>query len=141
MPTKKEKKAELKRVTKIGGFRVGLHDFWAEMDFDTLKARNDRWETRQRKQSRQDRKVEEFIRIAAYVALRHSVPMIQIHVHAAHQAGATAEEIYEIIHNVGNWAGNAAELNGLEAWRLVFRPDIPTLFRIVKTTTESMNKK
>ena len=140
MPTKKEKQAELKRVTKIGGFRVGLHDFWAEVDFDHLKQRNDRWEARQRSQSRLDRKIEEFIRIAAYVALRHPVPMIQIHVHAAHQAGATPEEIYDIIDSVGNWAGNAAKVNGWEAWRLVFRPDIPTLLRVVETMTDSLNK-
>src|SRR5687768_16219229 len=140
MPTKKEKKTELKRVTQIGAIRVGLHDFWVEMDFDALRARNDRWEARQRKQSRQDRKVEEFIRIAAYVALCHSVPMIQIHVHAAHQAGATPEEIYDVIHNVGNWAGNAAELKGMEAWRLTFRPDIPTLFRVVEMTGDTLNK-
>ena len=139
-PTKKEKQAELRRVTKIGGFRAGLHEFLAEMDFDALKERNDRWEAKQRAQTRLERKTEEFIRIAAYVALRHSVPMIQIHVHAAHQAGATPEEILEVINSVGKWSGNASLLLGLEAWRLIFRPDIPTLFRAAKLTSESMNR-
>lgn len=139
-PTRTQKQAQLKRVPQSGGFRMGLHHFWAEVDCATLGSRNDRWEKGLRKQTKQDRKFEEFIRIAAYVALQHSVPMIRVHIHATHQAGTTAEEIYETIHNVGNWAGNAAELLGMEAWRLAFRPDIPTLFRIVETSKKSVNR-
>src|SRR5689334_10421945 len=116
MPTQEERQAELQRVTKLSGFRVGLHDFLAEVDFDDLKERNDRWEAKHRDQSLLDRKIEEFIRIAAYIALRNAVPHIQIHVHAAHQAGATAKEIYELIDKVGNWAGNEARQIGMEAW-------------------------
>ena len=87
MPTKKQKQ-ELKRVTKLGGFRVGYHEFLAEVDFDALKKRNDTWESKHRNQRLQDRKIEEFGRIATYIALKSSVSHIQIHVHAAHEAGA-----------------------------------------------------
>jgi alkylhydroperoxidase/carboxymuconolactone decarboxylase family protein YurZ len=140
MPTNEEKQAELRRVTKLAGFRVGLHDFYAEVDFDHLKKRNDRWEAREPNQSRLERITQEFIKIAAYVALEHSVPMIQIHIHAAHQAGATPEQIYEVIDSVGGWSGNKAKMLGFEAWRLVFRPDIPTIFRVVELTADSPNK-
>ncbi len=36
-----EKEAELERVTRLRGFRYGLHDFYAELDLDALKAVND----------------------------------------------------------------------------------------------------
>ena len=141
MPSKKEIQAELKRVTKICGFRVGYHDFCAAVDLDELKTRNDRWEKRVSKQSLEERKVSELLRLAVYVALRHPIPMIVIHVHAAHQAGATKEELYELMDNVGSWAGNASRMTGLEAWRLVFRPDIPTLLRVVGLTRDSFKGK
>ena len=48
----------------------------------------------------------------------------------AHKAGATPEEIYEVINPVGGRAGGAARQNSMEAWRLVFRPDLPTIFRV-----------
>ena len=33
---------------------------------------------------------------------------------------------------VGDWIGNVAKLVGLEAWRATFRPDIPTIDRVVE---------
>ena len=140
MPTEAEKRREKERVTKISGFRVGHHDFLAEVNFDALKRRNDRWEAAHKNQSLEDRKNEELRRIAGYVALRNSVPHIQIHVHAAHQAGATAEEIYEVIEEAGGWAGGDARQNGMEAWRLVFRPDLPTIARVVELTDDSFHR-
>jgi alkylhydroperoxidase/carboxymuconolactone decarboxylase family protein YurZ len=140
MPTEREKQAELRRVTRISGFRVGMHDFLAEVDLDALKKRNDRWEAEHRNQSLLDRKTEELIRIAAYVALRNPAHHIQIHVHSAHKAGATPEEIYQVIDNVGGYAGGAARQNGMEAWRLVFRPDLPTINRVAELTDDSFQR-
>jgi alkylhydroperoxidase/carboxymuconolactone decarboxylase family protein YurZ len=137
MPTERDKQAEKERVTRISGFRVGYHDFLAEVDLEALKQRNDRWEAEHRHQSRLDRKTEELIRIAAYVAMRNPPHHIQIHVHSAHKAGATPEEIYQVIDRVGGWAGGAARQNGMEAWRLVFRPDLPTIERVVELTDDS----
>jgi hypothetical protein len=71
MPTERDKQAEKERVTSISGFRVGFHDFLAEVDLEALKQRNDRWEAEHRHQSRLDRKTEELIRIPAYVAMRN----------------------------------------------------------------------
>ena len=138
MPTEQEKQAEKERVTRISGFRVGAHDFLAEVDFDALKARNDRWETQHRNLTREERKHEELRRIAGYVAMRNPVYHIQIHVHAAHGAGATPEEIYRVIDEAGGWAGGAARQNGMEAWRLVFRPDLPSLLQVVELTDDSL---
>ncbi len=36
-----DKELELERVTRLRGFRYGLHDFLAELDVNALKAVND----------------------------------------------------------------------------------------------------
>ena len=38
-----EKQQELERVTRLRGFRYGLHDFLAEVDLEALKKINDNW--------------------------------------------------------------------------------------------------
>ena len=78
MPTERDKQAEKDRVTRISGFRVGYHDFLAEVDLEALKRRNDQWEAEHRHQSLLDCKTEELIRIAAYVAMRNPPYHIQI---------------------------------------------------------------
>ena len=54
------------------------------------------------------------------------------------EPGATPEEIYRVIDEAGGRAGGAARQNGMEAWRLVFRPDLPTLFQVVDLTDDSL---
>ena len=114
MPPEQEKQAEKERVTRISGFRVGYHDFLAEVALEALKRRNDRWEAEHRHQSLLDRKTEELIRIAAYVAMRNPPHHIQIHVHSAYKAGATPEELYQVIDSVG---GGLAVRPGRTGWR------------------------
>ena len=57
---------------------------------------------------------------------------LQIHMHAAHQAGATPEESMEVLDLVGGWTGSVNKAKSLEAWRATFRPDIPTIDRVVE---------
>src|SRR5712691_566185 len=64
----------------------------------------------------------------------HPIPM---HVHSAHKAGATPEEMYQVIDSVGGRAGGAARQNAMEAWRRVFRPDLPTIERGVELTDDA----
>ena len=52
--------------------------------------------------------------------------------HAAQNAGATPEEILELIELVGSWTGSVARINGLEASRATFRPDVPAIDRVVE---------
>lgn len=49
-----------------------------------------------------------------------------------------ARKIYGVIDEAGGWAGGAARQNGMEAWRLVFRPDLPTLLQVVELTDDSL---
>jgi alkylhydroperoxidase/carboxymuconolactone decarboxylase family protein YurZ len=127
-----EKEAELERVTRPRGFRYGLHDFLAELDFNALKAVNDHVEATYINPTILDRKTKELAIVVACVAQQDLVSHIQIHMHAAHKAGASPEEILEALDLVGGWTGNVAKINGLEAWRATFRPDIPTIDRVVE---------
>ena len=126
-----EKRVELDRVIQRG-YRHGLHEFLAEVDLDSLKHSNDRWESSHAKQSALDRKTDELLRIGVNIALRTPAPHIQIHMHAARKAGATPEEIMEVVDRVSRWVGNAAQHIGLEAWRATFRPDLPPIERVAE---------
>ena len=130
MSTSKEE--ELERVTSLRGFRYGLHDFLAEWDLDALKAVNDHVEANYLNQSLLDRKTKELLIIATCISEGDWVSHIQMHMHAAHKAGASPEEIMEAINLVGGWTGSVNRAKGLEAWRATFRPDIPTIDRVVE---------
>ena len=127
-----EKEAELERVTRLRGFRYGLHDFYAELDMDALKAVNDHVEATYINPTTLDRKTKELAIMVACVAQQDLVSHIQIHMHAAHKAGASPDEIMAVLDLIGGWIGNVAKVNGLEAWRATFRPDIPTIDRVVE---------
>jgi len=127
-----EKEAELERVTRLRGFRYGLHDFLAELDLNALKEVNDHVESTYVNESLLDRKTKELLIMVACVGVGDLVSHLQIHMHAAKEAGATPEEIMEVLNLVGGWTGNVHKMLGLEAWRATFRPDIPTIDRVVE---------
>ena len=130
MPVDKE--AELERVTQLRGFRYGLHDFIAELSVETLKELNDHVEETYIGTTTLDRKTKELALMVACVSSGDLVSHLQIHMHAANKAGASPEEIMAVLDLVGGWIGNVAKINGLEAWRATFRPDIPTIDRVVE---------
>ena len=127
-----EKEAELERVTRLRGFRYGLHDFLAEVDLEALKAVNDHVEATYIGTSELDRKTKELSILVACIAQQDLVSHMQIHMHAANKAGSSPEEIMEVIDLIAGWVGNIAKINALEAWRATFRPDIPTIDRVVE---------
>ena len=123
---------ELDRTTALRGFRYGLHDFVAAVGgVEALKHHNDNTEANYLKEGLVDRKTKELLIIVACVASGDTVSHMQIHMHAAHKAGATPEEIMEALNLVGGWIGIRKAV-GLEAWRATFRPDIPTIDRVVE---------
>lgn len=127
-----DKETELERVTRLRGFRFGLHDFLAELDVEALKKVNDEVEANYLNESLLDRKTKELLIVAACIAEGDWVSHIQIHMHAANKAGASPEEIMEAINLIGGWTGSVNRAKGLEAWRATFRPDIPTIDRVVE---------
>ena len=128
----REKEQELERVTRLRGFRYGLHDFLAEVDLTALKKINDTVEAEYINAPLLDRKNKEFLILAACIAQKDEVPHLPIHLHAAAKAGATQEELWAAIQLIGDWVGSVARAKGLEAWRATFRPDLPTIERVVE---------
>jgi len=127
-----DKESELERVTRLRGFQFGLHDFLAELDVDALKAVNDQVEANYLNQSLLDRKTKELLIVATCISQSDWISHIQIHMHAANKAGASPEEIMEAINLIGGWTDSVNRAKGLEAWRATFRPDIPTIDRVVE---------
>lgn len=127
-----EKEAELERVTRLRGFRYGLHDFLAEVDLEALKALNDHVEATYISTTELDRKTKELSILVGCIAQQDLVSHMQIHMHAANKAGCSPEEIMEVINLIAGWVGNIAKISALEAWRATFRPDIPTIDRVVE---------
>jgi alkylhydroperoxidase/carboxymuconolactone decarboxylase family protein YurZ len=124
---------ELKRTTALRGFRFGLHDFVAAVKgVDALKKHNDATQANYLKPGLIDRKTKELAIIAACVSLKDSAAHLTCHMHAAQKAGVTPDEILELIELLGGWIGNVAKINGLEAWRATFRPDLPAIQRVVE---------
>ena len=124
---------ELERTTQMRGFRYGLHDFVAALGgAEALKRHNDNTQGHYLKDAKIDRKTKELLIVVACMACHDLVSHMQLHMHAAHRAGASPEEIMEAINLVGDWTGNVAKIKALEAWRATFRPDIPTIDRVVE---------
>jgi hypothetical protein len=65
-----EKKQELERVTRLRGFRYGLHDFLAEVDLDAPKGINDKVEAEYINASLLDRKTKELLILPACITKR-----------------------------------------------------------------------
>lgn len=128
------KQAELERTTRLRGFRYGLHDFEAEVDLDGLRRRNDHVERNytEPRDAKLTRKMRELLIIAANVAQGDTVAHLQVHLHAARQAGASPEEILELLSLLEPWLAQPRHATGLEAWRATFRPDIPPIDRVVE---------
>lgn len=50
---------------------------------------------------------------------------IKTHIGKAVAAGATKEEVIEVIELAGHCGGTVVQANALEAWRLQFAPELP----------------
>jgi alkylhydroperoxidase/carboxymuconolactone decarboxylase family protein YurZ len=128
-----EKEQELERTSAARGFRYGKHDFLAELGVEYLKRHNEKNTYHNpEKTALMGLKTRELVRIAVDVALRAEVPHIQMHMHAAVKAGSTKEEVWELLEYIRGPIGGVTAVRGFEAWRATFRPDIPTIDRVVE---------
>jgi hypothetical protein len=123
--TEEEKQREIARVTKISGFRVAAHELLAEIDkrhgTHRLKARNDRWEEEHSKMTRQEPMEEELQRAMVYAGAGKAPEHIAIHIHMAHECGATEEHLLERLLKAAQWGGAAeGSQTAVEAWHRVF---------------------
>lgn len=131
-PRLSTKEEELDRTSQIRGFRYGTHDFMAETDLPGLRKLNDRVQSgyANKAASLLDRKIKEIVLLAANIAQGDSVAHLQVHLHAAHNAGASPEELLELLYLVKGWVTLPRIAVGMEAWRSMFRPDVPPVDRV-----------
>jgi len=127
-----ELEQELERTTAARGFRYGMHEFVAGVGgVEALKRHNENV-SYHKPPGLIDRKTKEFLTIIAQCANGGPVTLLQCHMHAAHNAGASPEEILEVLNLARGSIGGSRAVFGLEAWRATFRPDIPTIFRVAE---------
>jgi alkylhydroperoxidase/carboxymuconolactone decarboxylase family protein YurZ len=131
---------ELERCTKLRSFRHGSHDFVAALrGAGALKKHNDNTlrnylspDSKDVPGLSIDPKTKELLVIVACIAQNDRVAHMQCHMWAAHKAGASPDEILAVIYFIGQFVGGIAKLNGLEAWRATFRPDLPSVDRVAE---------
>ena len=124
----KEKEAAFERSLKTRGFRYGMHKIWPEADWEFHKKFEEWVEFVYLKDRALDRRVKELVICGIIGTLKSAPGHIVSHINAAVKAGATKEEIIEVFELCGHWGGTLAQSNALEAWRQVFRPDMPGAF-------------
>jgi alkylhydroperoxidase/carboxymuconolactone decarboxylase family protein YurZ len=125
----REKKASFERSLKTRGFRFGLHKVWAEADWEFQKKHEEWVEFVYLKERNLDRRVKELVICAIIASLKSLPEHIVSHINAAVKAGATPDEVIEVFELCGHWGGTLAQANALEAWRRVFRPELPGVFQ------------
>lgn len=124
-----EKDALLQATADARGFRYGLHDLLADVNPELLKKLNEWIDAIYLSPKYLDRKTKELIIVAVCCACHDEVSHLQMHIKAAADAGATKEEILEVINLQSMWAGAIGQMVGLEAWRRAFAPHLPTVLR------------
>ncbi|MBI2907855.1 MAG: carboxymuconolactone decarboxylase family protein [Chloroflexi bacterium] len=131
-PEEQERDALLKRIGQKRGFRFGLFEFLAEVDYEYLKHMNEWVEFAYLTDRHLGRKIKEFVIIAVLCTRLDDVNHIKGHIKAAVDTGATKEEILEAINLLAIWAGGPCRLRGLEAWRQYFDPSLPPIMQPVE---------
>jgi alkylhydroperoxidase/carboxymuconolactone decarboxylase family protein YurZ len=95
-------------------------EFFAEQDPEMLASYID-WTTRARQNREIDDKVREFITIAIDAVVSWPSPYIDVHINAAFDAGATRQELLEVVLVAGRLMGPHAMNHGLTAVDKVIR--------------------
>ena len=128
------RKQELwERVLKHRGFAFGAEKILAEADWEFAQ-KLEEWIAFVYLSERYIvRREKELIIIGIVASLRSPPEVIHAHISAAVAAGATKEEIINIIEFVGQWAGLVARDNALEAWRRAFAPQMPAGIELTLT--------
>ena len=114
-------------VLKARGYRYGIHRIQAEADLEYMEKFDEWVKFVYLSQRHLDRKVKELVATAVVAALKSPPKNIKGHIARAVMAGATREEAIEVIELAGYWGGTVVQANALEAWRLQFAPELPSV--------------
>ena len=126
-----ENEGMLEEITAQWGARYGLLDFFAEVDVDALKVVHGQVMS-DTTVALLDRKTRRFLIITAMIGQQAEAYHLQANMRGAIAAGATKEELLELINILEPWVGYVSRNKALEAWRQTFRPDILTINRVIE---------
>lgn len=121
----------LQRAHRARGFHLGVHEIMADTGSDAFEQYQKFIESAYTNEGKVDRKTKEFLHVAVNIALATDKEQIIAHMKAAHTAGASKEEIFEICNLMFVLAGSTALLRAMEAWRLTFRADLPSAYDLI----------
>jgi alkylhydroperoxidase/carboxymuconolactone decarboxylase family protein YurZ len=121
----------LAEITAVWGIRYGLLDFFAEVDLDALKVVHGQVMS-DTDVTLLDRKTRRFLIISAMIGQQAEANHLQANMRGAIAAGSTKEDLLELINILQPWVGYVSRNKSLEAWRQTFRPDIPTINRVIE---------
>ena len=127
-----EKERVLEEAARRWGIRYGLSDLMAEIDLEAVKRVAEGVARDRARPSPVDWKTKRLIIIAALVDQQAEPHQLQVNMRGAIDAGATKEELLELINLLQPWVGYVSRNKALEAWRMTFRPDIPTINRVIE---------
>ncbi len=123
--TAKARTKLLDGVLEARGYRYGIHRIQAEADLDYMRKFDEWVKFVYLSQRHLDRKVKELVATGIVAALKSPPRNIKSHIDKAVKAGATREEVIEVIELAGYWGGTVVQANAVEAWRLQFAPELP----------------
>ncbi len=115
-----EKQMLLEEIKQKRGYVLSFHKILAEEAPDFLRCYEDLISVAYTKEGVLDRKVKEFVFIAALTALSADKKHIGAHIRVAVENGATKKEILDVLRCIYPPCGTLKLMNGLEAFEDVF---------------------
>jgi 4-carboxymuconolactone decarboxylase len=119
-----EKKAYLKEMMESRGYIFDLHKILAAEDFDFLKKYQEISRIAYTDERLLDRKTKELIFVAILTIKQSSREHIKTHIEAALKAGASKEEILQVLELTFLPGGAVNFLHAFEAFKEALSPDM-----------------
>ena len=108
--------ALLDEIEAKRGYVLDMHRVLAEHDPDFLRGYETLIDAAYVRDGALDRRTKEFVYVAALVALAAPRPQVVAHMEAALKAGATPEELLQVVEQLMPPVGVPRFIEGLEAW-------------------------
>jgi AhpD family alkylhydroperoxidase len=118
-----EAQAFLQKMKEQRKFSAGMHSVLAAVDFPFLKAMNQFSEAGYLNDRLLSRKLKELIFIAISAVKGGDKEHLKMHMHAAIKAGATKEEILEVVELLSVPTGMMTLRFAMDAWIEAFNPE------------------
>lgn len=115
-----EKQKLIEAIKQKRGYVLSFHKILAEEDPEFLKCYEDLISAAYTREGELDKKVKEFVFIAALTALSAGKKHIGAHIRLAVKNGATKKEVLEVLRCIYPPCGTLKLMNGLEAFEDAF---------------------